>query len=105
MDPSQLDPKMTLPFDIEVTNLDREEYKNYIMIDYILVIETVCKGQYEVLIHLSEYCTWTGNIEVSETNQTLILTATIAPTTAENQCEDGHINLHINGGFPPYDVV
>lgn len=32
------------------------------------------------------------------------LTAVYWDATNESQCEDGVIDLHINGGFPPYDV-
>ncbi|MCP3929572.1 MAG: hypothetical protein GY705_10765, partial [Bacteroidetes bacterium] len=33
------------------------------------------------------------------------LTADVTSPTYNQHCQNGEIDLHINGGFPPYDVV
>lgn len=99
IDPSLLDPDQTLPFDVEITNVATQESYDYTMSQYQQLINGsfFCEGDYEIVIHLSEYCTWTGEFTIESSDQnTFPLSASVTHATEVGLCKNGAIDLTID---------
>ncbi len=92
------------PFSATWENLDTGDYEEFEFNGTWEFLAGLEAGNYEIIINLGENCTieYTGEI-TSTTNIDLRLEG--ENPTFGNDCNDGSIDLKIDGGVAPYDIV
>lgn len=59
-----LDPDMLPPFEVYLVNVSTQESASYTINGYQGDLSSLCAGEYEITLHLSEFCVWNGNIHI-----------------------------------------
>ncbi len=97
--PDLLDHDMLPPFEVYLVNVSTQESASYTINGYQGVLPGLCPGDYEITVHLSEFCVWGGNIHIQSVLEIPL------NINLNYQCNTGCINLNISEGTSPYEVT
>jgi SprB repeat len=103
IDPNQIDPNWSLPFEIEYLNLNDGSVDYFDVDSYFGVIENLCAGTYDVKISFSDICSFGTTLDIPVANSPIVKYDIINPYYNFN-CLHGAINLEIDG-VGPYTVA
>jgi len=93
-----------LPFRAEYENLDNGDFEEFQFNSSSYFLADLAAGNYKIIINLDESCSIEYEGEITSTININLVLKKEDPTFA-NDCQDGFLDLRIDGGVPPYDIV